>query len=378
MRVADSFQITHTQAATLIVVVMICTIVSHLSGADLITLKNGGMIEGTIINQDSVSVTIEMDFGRTEMERSEIASISRSVLRSGPEGMPSSASAIQPRWKEIADSLGTVIALRGQAQAWLREQRAQQREIVAREAALNKDDLLFARMKDTLDTRGETMPMFYYNSLIKRLNQLAADIAGRRQALIEMQRRHENRTANPYLTSYLESLARIEVYIQQEKTSLARAGLSPQEQEFFTATADRIAQLERDVETTSVTAVHRGSGIIVTARINGKLDGQYIFDTGAGVVTLSTRFARRLGIVIEGLHESNAILADGKRVKAKNVVLESMEVNGAEVRDVPAMILDKEPSPGVDGLLGMSFLGNFLMVVDNTAGTITLKRFNEK
>ena len=46
----------------------------------------------------------------------------------------------------------------------------------------------------------------------------------------------------------------------------------------------------------------------------------------------------------------------------------------AEVEDVRAAILDSADIGGVDGLLGMSFLSNFIMSVDSTAHKLVLER----
>jgi clan AA aspartic protease (TIGR02281 family) len=350
--------------------------------ADVITLKNGGTIEGIIVGQDSTVVKVDMGFGRTDVERAEIATIARSAQ--SRQGLAQEWSStyvghdrfVPPRCKACADSLDRVAALRGQAMGWTRANRSRQRTLHDLEKTVENEEGLFARMTDTLKTKGDLLPSIYYNALVKRVNALGAEMTIHRQSL---QQQHQDcASANPYLGAYISALGRLKASVQSENTRLNRGALSSAEQEFFQHAASRIADFEHDVETTTLPASpQRNGSIVVTARINGKLDGRYIFDTGAGVMTISQHCAQRLGISLTGLKESSAILADGKLVQAKNVVLESVVVNGAEVRSVKAMILDREPAPGIDGLLGMTFLENFLITVDNTTGTIALKRFNQ-
>ena len=61
-------------------------------------------------------------------------------------------------------------------------------------------------------------------------------------------------------------------------------------------------------------------------------------------------------------------------IKAKPILLESVKVGDAEVKNVQAAILEKEAIGGVDGLLGMSFLSNFVIKVDSADNRLILER----
>jgi len=85
--------------------------------------------------------------------------------------------------------------------------------------------------------------------------------------------------------------------------------------------------------------------------------------------------ADRLGLDLSGPHETTVTLADGSRVTAKPVMLDSMQVGDARVEQVPAMVLPNSPAPGMDGLLGMSFLQEFSIHFDAANQRLILQRF---
>ena len=52
----------------------------------------------------------------------------------------------------------------------------------------------------------------------------------------------------------------------------------------------------------------------------------------------------------------------------------TMDVGGAEVRDVPVAVYDlPDPTPAIDGLLGLSYLSHFLVTLDTERGQLSLR-----
>ncbi len=103
-----------------------------------------------------------------------------------------------------------------------------------------------------------------------------------------------------------------------------------------------------------------GSGII-TARvqINGSTTGTFIVDTGASYVAMTEKFASSLNLT----SPSSTVLvhtANGNST-AQLTSLDSVQVQELRANRVQAVILP-DLGPGVDGLLGLSFLGRFKMV----------------
>jgi len=122
----------------------------------------------------------------------------------------------------------------------------------------------------------------------------------------------------------------------------------------------------------------RTKGIIVEALLNGKVKASLVLDTGASLVVLSKRIGEELGIDMEetknGIMEFR--LADGRRTKAKTVILDSLRIQDVELNKVmAAVLLDQINDPVLrDGLLGMSFLSQFNLKMNLKSMKITLEK----
>lgn len=89
-----------------------------------------------------------------------------------------------------------------------------------------------------------------------------------------------------------------------------------------------------------------------SARVNG-VAVKFLVDTGATLVALNKRDARRIGLDLNNLQQSIDVRTAAGRVKAAGAVIESMEIDGVEVEDVSAVVMED----GLEySLLGMSFL----------------------
>lgn len=123
-------------------------------------------------------------------------------------------------------------------------------------------------------------------------------------------------------------------------------------------------------------------GIIVETIINDKVKTVLLVDTGATDVMLSRKIAGELGIDLTDTKREvvDVTVADGRRVKAKCVILKSLSVQGVEEKDVRALIpLEEISSISLhNGLLGMSYLGRFNISIDRASMKIGLERIGKK
>jgi aspartyl protease family protein len=106
----------------------------------------------------------------------------------------------------------------------------------------------------------------------------------------------------------------------------------------------------------------RGQKNVVTVKvqING-VSGMFILDTGASYVSIRSSFAGRAKIPDAGSTEITLITANGQ-TKAKLSTADKVTLGRLEASNVPVAIQnvdDKSYGPGIDGLLGMSFLSRF-------------------
>lgn len=121
--------------------------------------------------------------------------------------------------------------------------------------------------------------------------------------------------------------------------------------------------------------------LVVEALLNRKVNVSLILDTGASIVLLLPSVAKKMGIDFSEEPYNNASLiqcslADGRRTDAKRVIIESINVEGMEARNVEAAVLLNEVmDPKMrDGLLGMSFLKQFSFKVDAKNKKFTLEK----
>jgi clan AA aspartic protease (TIGR02281 family) len=122
--------------------------------------------------------------------------------------------------------------------------------------------------------------------------------------------------------------------------------------------------------------------ILVNAILNDTVPVRLILDTGASLVVLSNKIARQLGIDLSDPKKDAVTLhlAGGQTIPAKMIVLKSVKVEGAEVRNVVSAVLtSEEPVAGFsDGLLGMTFLSKFNVRMDLNAMKISLEPINKQ
>jgi clan AA aspartic protease (TIGR02281 family) len=122
-----------------------------------------------------------------------------------------------------------------------------------------------------------------------------------------------------------------------------------------------------------------GQLLVVQAYLNGYLSARLIIDTGASHTILSHGLLRGLGMAT-GIGTTTATLdtAAGS-VQVEMVKLSAIRVGEAEVQNVPVAIHDLPvPIPGVDGLLGLTFLYQFLVALDVQKNELHLWRYPDR
>lgn len=117
--------------------------------------------------------------------------------------------------------------------------------------------------------------------------------------------------------------------------------------------------------------------MVVDALLNKKVNVSLVVDTGASIVLLTNRVAKKLGVDVKRQGSPIQLqVADGRKVEARFIVLESIKIKDAEAKDVEAAILmDNSQQIGFnDGLLGMSYLRRFNFKFDYTNGKLILEK----
>ena len=113
--------------------------------------------------------------------------------------------------------------------------------------------------------------------------------------------------------------------------------------------------------------------MVVPVLLNESRNSSLLFDTGASITILSTDLARSLGLRAQAGRtiRLKTVAAD---VRAKVAKLDSITVGGLSRSDFPVAVvdLDLDKSGRFDGILGMDFLGNYTIRIDNQANRIFL------
>ena len=113
--------------------------------------------------------------------------------------------------------------------------------------------------------------------------------------------------------------------------------------------------------------------MVVPVLLNESKTTSLLFDTGASITVLSTELAQSLGLVAAAgkTIRLKTVAAD---VKAKVATLDSITVGGLSRSDFPVAVVDLNlgTSGRFDGILGMDFLGNYTIRIDNQANRIFL------
>ncbi len=90
---------------------------------------------------------------------------------------------------------------------------------------------------------------------------------------------------------------------------------------------------------------------------NGQVNGadvRFLVDTGATAVALKAEDAQRLGLDLSKLNFAYRVVTAAGEARAASVTLASVDIGGAKLQNVDALVIDK----GLDtSLLGMTYLG---------------------
>jgi len=181
----------------------------------------------------------------------------------------------------------------------------------------------------------------------------------------------ERHSQDPHL-----HLMGVQLAIESGQTAIARRLLAMRS--YPEALADHVQALEAQLTPQAPAAAEEpirfspGAGQVrVSAVLNEAISQTFIVDTGATAVTIPQSTARRLGLDRVGLGSYRQVYTAGGTVQAREVELESLELQGQVLQDVRALVMDLPGRPNV-GLLGMNVLSRFRMDLNSETGELVL------
>ncbi len=126
-------------------------------------------------------------------------------------------------------------------------------------------------------------------------------------------------------------------------------------------------------ELTEIPYTRTAGGIRVDVRLNGSpAVYRFVLDTGASQTVVVQPVAEQLGIETGGATPRVRVRTASDEVMAPLVTLDSVDLGGAVVPRVKALVMDDLGGP--DGLLGLSYLGYFDVAIEQDAGILSLRR----
>lgn len=345
--------------------------------ADRVHLKNGEVLEGMVEKDTAESVTLNVGIGSVTLSRSRIARIERggeaetarlqadwrqhyfSHTRFVPPGLEDLAQAFHDTESRRKDAVEAQQALRG----------AQQRR-VAQLMELQRMEQQAVAVSRELKEASPERDLTRYNELVQLSNQLNAQSVLIRDSLQKDIESAEKRRA--LIPEYLSALHAFSLELD---TRRARYAEGDPALVFFDEVDKRLQGYEREFEELDIPFENQGGHVVVTARLNDQVNGRFLLDTGASLLTLSDDLARRLDLHMPASAKLKMTVADGRKVEARPTILSSVRVGDAVVSNVAAAVVEARPSDGLDGLLGMSFLREFLIRLDPAREKLILERF---
>jgi len=113
-----------------------------------------------------------------------------------------------------------------------------------------------------------------------------------------------------------------------------------------------------------VTLESNGASHLAKVVLDDSVRGMFVIDTGATHTIISPKIAKKLRIGKKDGRSVGVQVADGDTLNGRYVKIDEIRVGRASVYDSRVIILDEFAGTGLDGLLGMSFLGHFTFKID--------------
>ena len=344
---------------------LIFTLLPPRAWADKILLKNGQALKGIIQSEDATKLMLDFGYGTTILQKTEIQSIHRSsakerqALKHRFLGQAAKAGALKtpPGAKELARLLEATRRAREAAQDARREREqllGEQEELAEQMRELKRRQPAIASALSSASPEQSG-----YNSLVGDLNALNAQLQADYLRSEEADRKLAAGEAE--VGKYLSDYGALRRYAAANLKHLRAGAVDESAKVFYKDAAREIEDMARDFKKDAVPSRRIGEHLVVDVLFNGKVTAPLMVDTGASDTMISPKVAVALGL--EGGEPVRATLADGKQVMGRLVVLDSVAVADSRVEKSPAIVL-AAPEPHVEGLLGMSFLKNFMVQLD--------------
>jgi clan AA aspartic protease (TIGR02281 family) len=347
--------------------------------ADTISLNNGRRFSGEIKKETPTHITLDIGGGTISIRKSSIKSIEKS----------DSSTSKQVNWRPInaINELNPPSELVDIAASYKKLKKDRFSAIQAKKKGRNfqnkRADLLKKLAKEkqrqmaiaqNVSSANPNRNIRKYNQLVYQQNQSTNNLHAIQNQLTKSFKEVSSGKKN--ISRYLLSLNTLKTQVQESKSRLPKIDNKDQAKSFWEKIEKKLTQFDNEFKSLSVPHERTNGHMILNVRINDSVEGRFLLDTGASYVTLSEEMAKRLNLNLSTPISIPLTIADGSMIEGKPVILNSMRVGDVQANRIPAIILPSPPSKGIDGLLGMSFLREFVINLDPANKKLVFKRFD--
>jgi clan AA aspartic protease (TIGR02281 family) len=346
--------------------------------ADTISLNNGRSFTGEIKKETDSQITLDIGGGTISIRKSSIESISKSDSSTSRQtnrrpvnalielDPPNELIHLVADYKKIKKDRFSAIQAKKKAYEFQNKKTA----LMDKHIKEKKRHTAIAQRVSFADPNRDIQG---YNHLIYQQNQSTNKLNGIQNQLTKSFK--EVASGKKTISHYLQTLDSLKSKVQESKSRLSSIGNKDQAKSFWEKIDKKLAQFDDEFKSISVPHESTSNHMILNVRINDRIEGRFLLDTGASYVTLSQKMAKRLGLNLSSSIKIPLTMADGSMIDGKPVILNSMRVGDIQANRVTAIVLPSPPSKGIDGLLGMSFLREFVINFDPANKKLIFKRF---
>lgn len=356
---------------------LMAVLAGAVASGDVIRLKNGNSMEGIIRGETATDYQLDIGFGTMAIPKAQVAKVERSndtqhaqmeeqrrqkfILHEkyAPAGQRDLLQDFQALEAQHAEALRLHARLNVLQAAFVHDQLELQ-QVNTQEAQLAAQLAATPQVPANMAVYNQCVAAI--NTLRAQMNELMRKPAGQ---LEEMNRCRQG------LARFTTALL---AFAERFQTRKATAASDSATADFFRAMETQLAGFKEETRQVRLPIQPNQRRVLVKARLNDQVDGTFLVDTGATSVTLTIQMAQRLQLATNS-NEITVTLADGSICKAHTATLRSVEVQGARVEHLTAVIMPENPREDIDGLLGMNFLVEFNVHLDPASNTLILDQF---
>ncbi|NCC49592.1 MAG: TIGR02281 family clan AA aspartic protease [Spartobacteria bacterium] len=354
--------------------VLLLTFVVH---GDVVHLTNGRTLEGVVKEETDAGVVLDVGLGSITLKREKILRIEKADTTENMEKAWKDKYFTHKQYvpeglEDIAAGFNGLVNAREQSRQASKQLENLQKEMVTlQESAHQIEQELLAAVSAWQSVSAKDDPVGY-NTIIARHNALR----GRHAQTLKTyeQRVKETQEQRKIIHNYLRALD----IFSRETSRQARNDATPEQLAFLEKINQRLKGFQQEVHQVHIDSdVNKNGQFYVTARLNDKLDVRMLVDTGASSVSITEKIADILQLEMDSARETKVTLANGEVTEAIPVILDSVQVGDSKVERVPTVVLGKgDYGQDIDGLLGMSFLQEFMIYMDPSDYGLVLQQFD--